>query len=281
MSAPKVGTAAWYVTALASTHASWLKMSMHSKNQFLQRRHEQSPKKRLKSNVQDLLLQGQISGKRAASLFTDARSAQAEGLEDVSNISQDSHAPRNLQRKFAKNNPWPPLYVAKAHMKDLATEETIFGSLHMLLPHEICFCCGQWNKDAGNKPFEHGGLTHLARQQFLDTCKQHGLDVNTTFPLGFSVDGVPVKWDRSESLLVFTLNLPGQGRDEFKRIRLPITVINKKFVVKETVDDILNVVVWGFRCLLVGLFPAARLPGMEASNNYGWRKKHASPRAPG
>ena len=56
-------------------------MSMHSKNKFLQSREEQSPNKRLKANISDLLLDGTIGGVRAASLFTDAQDAQAEGID--------------------------------------------------------------------------------------------------------------------------------------------------------------------------------------------------------
>ena len=50
----------------------------------------------------------------------------------------------------------------------------------------------------------------------------------STLPLGFWVDGVPVKWDRSESIILFTLNFPGQLHADFKTLRIPLTMINKK-----------------------------------------------------
>ena len=61
-------------------------MSMHSKNKFLQSREEQSPNKRLKANISDLLLDGTIGG------ATDAQDAQAEGLEDLAGVSQNQNA---------------------------------------------------------------------------------------------------------------------------------------------------------------------------------------------
>ena len=76
-------------------------MSMHSKNKFLQSREDQSPNKRLKANISNLLLDGSISGARAASLFTDAQDAQAEGLEDLAGVSQNQNALRDLQRKLS------------------------------------------------------------------------------------------------------------------------------------------------------------------------------------
>ena len=51
----------------------------------------------MKANISDLLLDGTIGGVRAASLFTDAQDAQAEGLEDLAGVSQNQNALRDLQ----------------------------------------------------------------------------------------------------------------------------------------------------------------------------------------
>ena len=207
-----------------------LKMSMHSKNKFLQSREDQSPNKRLKANISDLLLDGSISGARAASLFTDAQDAQAEGLEDLAGVSQNQNALRDLQRKLTKHSPWPPLYTAKVHMKSLATELVYVDTVNMLLPHEICHQLIHWNQNAGALPYAVEGLTPPARARFLSFCRQFGKDASSTLPLGFWVDGVPVKWDRSESIILFTLNFPGQLHADFKTLRIPLTMINKKFL---------------------------------------------------
>ena len=241
------------------------------KNQFLQSKDDQSPNKRLKSNISDLFLQGIISGKRACALFTDAADAQAEGLENLQGISQGQNALRDLQRKLSKSNPWPPLFPAKVHLKHLPTDQTFVDTLHMLLPHEICSAVARWNQDAGDKPFTAAGLTPKARQHFLSFCQGHNRDPSKTFPLGFWIDGVPVKWDRSESMIVLTLNFPGQVDNDFKRLRIPIPLVNKKFLVEETMQDLLNIIAWSFTCLHAGFFPSTSLPGQDPF--HGWRQK--------
>ena len=142
----------------------------------------------------------------------------------------------------------------------------------MLLPHEICWALGKWNKDAGTEPFTADGLTHSARQCFLNYCQAFDKDVTKTMPLGFWVDGVPVKWDRSESVIVLTLNFPGQVLDQFRQLRIPLTIINKKFLVDETMADILHIIAWSFVCLHEGFFPASPLPGQDPFT--GWGFKH-------
>lgn len=245
---------------------------MHSKKQYLQSRQDLAPNKRLKSNISELFLDGTISGARANSLFTDAADAEAEGLETVSGLDLGKNAHRDLSRKLLRNNPWPPLFPAKVHLKQLSTDQTTVGTLHMLLPHEICWALGKWNKDAGTEPFTADGLTPSARQCFLNYCQAFDKDVTKTMPLGFWVDGVPVKWDRSESVIVLTLNFPGQVLDQFRQLRIPLTIINKKFLVDETMADILHIIAWSFVCLHEGFFPASPLPGQDPFT--GWRFKH-------
>ena len=248
-------------------------MSMHSKNKFLQSREEQSPNKRLKANISDLLLDGTIGGVRAASLFTDAQDAQAEGLEGLAGVSQNQNALRDLQRRLTKQLPWPPLYPAKVHMKSLATELVYVDTVYMLLPHELCHQLIHWNQNAGVLPYAVEGLTPPARERFLTFCRQFSKDASSTLPLGFWVDGVPVKWNRSESIILFTLNFPGQLHTDFKTIRIPLTMINKKFFVEETMKDLLGIISWSFTCLHARFFLASPMPGQEPFNS--WRQKQA------
>ena len=83
---------------------------------------------------------------------------------------------------------------------------------------------------SGALPYAVEGLTPPARARFLSFCRQFGKDASSTLPLGFWVDGVPVKWDRSESIILFTLNFPGQLHADFKTLRIPLTMINKKIL---------------------------------------------------
>ena len=141
----------------------------------------------------------------------------------------------------------------------------------MLLPHEICSAVARWNQDAGDKPFTDAGLTPKVRQHCLSFCQDHNRDPSKTFPLGFWIDGVPFKWDRSESMIVLTLNFPGQVDNDFKRLRIPIALVNKKFLVEGTMQDLLNIIAWSFTCLHAGFFPSTPLPGQDPF--HGWRQK--------
>ena len=75
--------------------------------------------------------------------------------------------------------------------------------------------------------------------------------------LGFGLwaDGVPIKFDRSESLEMLSLSIP--GLDERSTIRLPITCINKKYFLRsgKTRDALFKVIAWSFQCMLQGRFP--------------------------
>ena len=75
--------------------------------------------------------------------------------------------------------------------------------------------------------------------------------------MGLWGDGVPVNWDRSESVDTVALNLPGQG-GEFKALRLPICALNHKQISVNTYNDIFEVTAWSFQYLAAGVRPGAR-----------------------
>ena len=62
------------------------------------------------------------------------------------------------------------------------------------------------------------------RDLFLTKTAEIRLEASTTMPLGLWADGCPVKWDRSESIVVISLNFPGQTLDKYKRLRIPLCV---------------------------------------------------------
>ena len=87
------------------------------------------------------------------------------------------------------------------------------------------------------------------------------MGIGRALALGFWLDGVPCNYDRSESLECFSMNFPGFHGD-FRDLRIPITAINKKFVIKHnTFDDIMDVMVWSLQACALGAYPAARHDG--------------------
>ena len=66
-----------------------------------------------------------------------------------------------------------------------------------------------------------------------------------------------MKWDRSESLTVVSLNVPGQVNPTFKRLRIPLTVLNKKFCTPASLDKVLEYISWSLALLIQDAFPSS------------------------
>ena len=151
-------------------------------------------------------------------------------------------ANKNLRRKLLKNSKWPPLYHFEVPVMHQKTHASTFEEIAVLLPHEVVAVILTWNKDCP-RLFEISGMTPAQQRQFLTQSRNFQLDSANTMPLGLWADGCPVKWDRSESIIVMSLNFPGQNLDKCQRIRIPLCVLqlNQSFFSS---------------CLLFFLFPA-------------------------
>eukprot|EP00969_Alexandrium_andersonii_P167660 7412383-Alexandrium_andersonii.AAC.1 len=76
--------------------------------------------------------------------------------------------------------------------------------------------------------------------------------------LGLRGDSMPCNWGRSESVHAFTLNFPGLV-GEWSSVRFPVCGLFEKFIMEHTTfDSIMEVVQWGFQCLLTGQVPTCR-----------------------
>lgn len=106
---------------------------------------------------------------------------------------------------------------------------------------------------------------HMApdtRNNLARAASEAGVPFEEALGIGLWGDGIASKWDRTESLEVVTLSLPGfgPGRD----IRIPLCGISKRFLLQhETIDRILSVLLWSFRALARGAHPSARHDGSE------------------
>jgi hypothetical protein len=69
--------------------------------------------------------------------------------------------------------------------------------------------------------------------------------------LGIWGDEVPCNWDRSESVAVLGMNMPGLTGD-FAKLRLPLTAVPHKQVGENTWDDIFGVISWSLTLLATG-----------------------------
>ena len=137
------------------------------------------------------------------------------------------------------------------------TQRTELQRIAMLLPHEIVHAVAAVSERGALTQTD--GLGRAAADNFNKASAACG--VANAVALGLWVDGVPFNNDRSQSLEVVALSFPGLT-GEFSKMRVPITAINKRFVVKqETMDDILQVVKWSMNSLALGKFPTVNHAG--------------------
>lgn len=198
--------------------------AMFSKNPIIAERHDlERPDKRLRRNLADLYLGGQISAGRAATLFQDATQDGAQHVSDLA-VSSGKNAQRDLSRKLLKDSKWPPLYETQVPQLDKSTQQLVQGKINLLLPHEVIYNILQWNQAALPNVFDLEGLSTPARSHFDKACGWVGVPPHSTLPIGLWADGCPVKWDRSQSIIVVTMNFCGQKDDRFQRLRIPLCV---------------------------------------------------------
>ncbi len=170
---------------------------------------------RTKRRVEDLFLRNVISGEDAQELLMDGVRDGLSRPHELTNLASGTkkNVARNLRRKILKphKKTWPAPYVASIRVWDRKKGREVRKPLPILLPHEL----------VGNLLREHSPET-LTQQTWMDpTTSSHleraksELGLATAQPLlglGLWMDGVPCNWDRTDSLEVFSLNLPGISR---------------------------------------------------------------------
>ena len=197
-------------------------LAMFSKSKFVSERNDfDRPDKRLRKNVSDLFLSGAISAGRAATVFQDAEFDGATGVADLA-VNEGKNAQRDLVRKLMQGSKRPPLYAAKIPVLHQKTHQVLEESINMLLPHEVLANIMSWNQHSKQKVFDRAGLSASARKHFEKTVPLLGMDPTTCIPVGLWTDGCPVKWDRSQSVIVITMSFCGQTDDIFSRLRIPL-----------------------------------------------------------
>ena len=201
-----------------------------------------------------VLLQIHCQQREVQSLLNDANDA---GVDDCRAFRGIPHnAARNLRRSFLKRCLWPDLYHATVRVLDRTTGGEKESSVAFLLPHEIVH---KLHKHGHTDVLTYtGGLDPVAGKHFR-SCKLSAGDVPLV-PIGLWGDGVPCNWDRTESVEVVSMNLPGQD-GQWGPLRIPLVAISKKDVGPNTMDDLMGVIAWSLRYLAAGVWPSSRHDG--------------------
>ena len=112
---------------------------------------------------------------------------------------------------------WPRTYDAQIRAWNPRRSQEVMTTVHILLPHEVAHVLH--NHLNADSVLDRSGLDALSREH-TESCERNARC--SLLPMGLWGDGAPCNWDRSESLEIFALNLPGPTGD-FKRLRLPLT----------------------------------------------------------
>ena len=124
---------------------------------------------------------------------------------------------------------------------------------HMKL-FSICWKGTLWRHSVKQK------VPHSVKDHVDKACK---CLKGSVIPLGLWSDATPMNWDRSESLELILINLPGIPHNSASRSwRFPIAAISHKHVAKGvTFNEIFEVLSWSFQQLFVGKMPCQRHDG--------------------
>ena len=224
--------------------------------------------KSLRANLVDLFASNVVSGHRAQELFADAHAAGAANIGALSRRSHKKHACRDLSRKLLKLSAWPDLYMAKIRVWNTKVAKEEESCMAFLLPHELLARIAKFSTRQvlmSTSSLDPKSLTHLQNCQARSG--------QALLACGLWGDGVPCNWDRTDSLELFTLNLPGLPAP-WSNIRIPLCALSKKHISsKNTYDDLLGVLAWSFKHLAIGKAPSARHDGSPFGALDGTRRK--------
>ena len=239
-------------------------------------RDEQAPPaKRLRDNIVELYGSGDVPADRAAELLEDAadltHSLGSGDLQDMRRSGGDNrNAARDLRRKLLKTSHWPPIYTCKVRMWSVPDKKLTLQKVALLLPHEIL----QTFTEMGNHDvvFDTKGLDLQNQKRAKEILDAMG---EPYIPVSIWGDGVPFSWDRKKSADLWCLSLPGQEHKPYRDLRVTLTSLPHENVVRETQDDIWEVLSWSFACLAKGHFPWGRHDQQPWSEGVTWRQKRA------
>ena len=209
-----------------------------------------SPRKKLKRHVESLFLENKLSGQETDDLATNIGQCVTDFQPKGSTAK---NAARDWMRKCLKKNGWPPVYVAEIATWDPKMQTQRLSPLAFILPHEIVFQLLKRNTVETLCQTEGGTQSlkdHVAKAK---ECLK-----GSVIPLG-----LPMNWDRSESLELILVNLPGLPKDSGSTSwRFPCAAISHKNVAKGlTFNQIFEVLSWSFQQLFVGKMPCSRHDG--------------------
>jgi hypothetical protein len=214
-----------------------------------------APEVQFEDDVQDLFAENAISAARASILMAKAQEA---GIKIATKVVKKAftgakkkflkNASRNLRRSIRKNDKWPDPYWFDARVWDRTKDEEVIKKICILLPSEMLEAI--W--DNGLKEVLLGTDHYDKLTKDHHAWMKQQLNVQELLGFGLHGDGVPCNYDRSESVMPTSINLPGlTGRNG--RMRIPLCILPDHCISDNTFDDIYEAFAWDMRSLLCGV----------------------------
>ena len=217
--------------------------------------------KRLRSGLQDAFLGNKLSSQDVQFMAEASFDAGLDGFRDLKKAkgkgtqkSSIKNMRRATLRAFKKNTAWPGLYTARIRVWNSKTNAEELAPVPFLLPHEILHSFARNNSNLTCQT----GLGAGSLQHMLNCASALNVEASSLVPMALWGDGVPCNWDRSMSMELFCMALPGlpPGKQE---LRVPLVGILRKYVVvQNTFDDICEVLSWSYKQCVLGKMPKCR-----------------------
>ena len=229
---------------------------MFSKNRPPQAAAGEAAHVALQEDVEDLYAENLISAHRCQRLLTKAHKAGVKQFNRFAKRVSKSNAARSLMRRRLKNTKWPDQYWAEVRVWDKKKQKETKQWICIHLIHELLdmiFLFGLKEVILSEDCLDRVGREHL---QWM----RQALSLEELLGFGIHGDGVPCNYDRTESVEMISLNLPGVG-GKYARMRIPLVVLPHSYVSHNTMDDLMEILAWSMRHALAGTRPTARHDG--------------------
>ena len=236
---------------------------------------DDDPSSRMQANMRDIFAENLLPATRAAEILRDAAALNPEAprVLRARGTPSGSNDARDLSRAYMRGSIWPEPYACTIRTRNPRTEEEEWSNIFLALPHEYVYCIQQ-----------HGSLDKLSdlsgcdplTLQHLRSCEAAA---DTSFiPLGLWGDGVPIQWERAESIETLSMNFVGHS-GAYRNLRLPLVTIASKHISDNTWSDISEVLAWSFRQATLGVWPTRRHDGScftkaDRLTRKGWQGRH-------
>ena len=147
--------------------------------------------------------------------------ADAAGASGVASLRDDRHVHRNLVGRLLPKSKWPRLYYARCRTTNTESSTEEFSNIPRISPRELLSALVQHAVSRPNLSGV-GGMDLYTPGLFKKASRDLGLDARKIIGLSFWLDGVALKWDRSDML---TMSIPGLV-GPWRNLGVPLCVID-------------------------------------------------------